>query len=130
MTPKIGPGEMDFDYSKHPLYNILIFANCCESVYIPIQIRILEVLKKRSLTIDSLTLLANKLFNEIRKPKKTNITEDGMSSRFYLITSPLKDVGLIVTDREEGRALYRASKDGALAFLSNERYNIKEWFRQ
>ena len=117
--------SIDEKLYNHALFNLLVYANDCESKFIPMQIKLEEKLKaKKRMTNDELLLQLKKIHEG-----KQDISDEGWLSRLYSIITPLKQAGLIKSVREKRKAVYLLS-DGWSALVKKDLLTTpQKWFK-
>lgn len=119
---------LDAKLYDHRLFFLLVYANGCESKLIPLQIKLLESIKKRGrITRNEATAYIKRIYVG---GKKEVVGEEGWSSRVYNIISPLTQSGILTSTRESGNPVYSLS-DGWLIMIRRDLINRpKSWFKE
>jgi len=120
--------SLDRKLYDHRLFFLLVYANGCESKLIPLQIKLLESIKKRG------RITRNEVIAYIKRiyvgGQKAKVSKEGWSSRVYNIISPLTQSGILTSTKGAGNPVYTLS-DGWLMLIRQDFIRKpKEWFKE
>lgn len=120
---------LDQKLYEHRLFYLLIYANGCESKLIPLQIKLLEIIKKKGSLTRAKTITLIKRHYVGGQQKK--VTEEGWLSRLFNIISPLKQLGLLTSTRNtKGIFAYTLSDGWVLSSRRDHILRPKDWFKE